>query len=109
MELELRGIRVEWRIKSEYTECQFATLRVELNGNEIGRDISDTSTDTAEFDNEQFDCNRQHRPRVRRSLSGIENVENGIPVFYGGNSTIKILNHAYMHTLVTCQTCVASF
>ena len=101
---ELLGIRVMWRIKSEYLGCQFTSLRVELNDNEIGRDISDVSTDTAEFDNEQLDCNRQYRPRVRRrSLSQIESVENGIPVFYGGNSMINILNHAYMHTLLyTC-------
>ena len=52
---ELCGIRVMWRIKSEYIDCRL-TLRVELNDNEIGRDISDISTDTAEFDNEQLDC-----------------------------------------------------
>ena len=96
---ELLGIRVMWRIKHEYIDCQFTTLRVELNDNEIGRDITDTSTDTAEFDNGQLDCNRQYRLRVQGSLSQIENVENGIPVFYGGNSMINILNHAYMHTL----------
>ena len=37
---ELLGIRVIWRIKSEYLGCQFTTLRVELNNSEAGKDIS---------------------------------------------------------------------
>ena len=37
---ELCGIRVMWRIKYEFLQCQF-TLTIELNDNEIGRDISD--------------------------------------------------------------------
>ena len=34
---ELLGIRVEWRIKPQYFGCQFTTLRVELNDNEVGK------------------------------------------------------------------------
>ena len=32
---ELLGIRVTWRIKSEYSGCQFTSLRVELNNDEV--------------------------------------------------------------------------
>ena len=34
---ELLGIRVTWRIKSEYSGCQFTSLRVELNNDEVGK------------------------------------------------------------------------
>ena len=58
---ELLGIRVMWRIKSEYLGCHFTTLRVKLYINsghqqaaEISKDIS-VSNRTADFVNEQFD------------------------------------------------------
>ena len=95
---ELLGIRVMWRIKTEYLGCQFTTLRVELNDNEIGRDISDRRTDkTADFIKEHLDCNREYRPRVRAVLSRMYGIiDNGIPLFYGGNSMISI--HACTYT-----------
>ena len=37
---ELLGIRVEWSIKPEYLGCQFTTLRVELNNDEVGKDTT---------------------------------------------------------------------
>ena len=84
---ELCGIRVEWSIKPEYLDCQFTTLRVELTMR-IYKDIVGRPTDsTADFINEDFDCNREYQPRVRASFSYYKDiVDNGIPVFYGGNS-----------------------
>ena len=96
---QLHGIRVMWRINIQYIDCQYI-LRVELNENEVGRDVGNRSTDkSVDFDNEQLDCNREYRPRVRRSLSGIEiyNFDYGIPVFYGGNLTIKFMT--MVHTI----------
>ena len=90
---ELLGIRVMWRIKSEYLGCQFTTLRVELyiRGLEakIGKNIS-TSNRMADFVNEQFDCNSPYTPRVRaahhNSFGVVTEIEdNGIPVLYRGN------------------------
>ena len=46
---ELLGIRVTWRIKSEYSGCQFTSLRVELNNGEVGKDISDLTDGVANF------------------------------------------------------------
>ena len=60
---ELLGIRVEWRIKPQYLGCQFTTLRVELSPGQVGRDISVTDR-TADFNNEQLDCNTQYTPKV---------------------------------------------
>ena len=90
---ELLGIRVMWRIKSEYVECQFTTLRVELyNASspeaEVGKNIS-ISDRTADFFNEQFNYNAPYRPRVRAvhrdSFEIVTKIEdNGIPVLYRG-------------------------
>ena len=58
---ELLGIRVEWRIKPQFLSCQFTTLRVELNPGQVGKDIS-VNDRTADFSNEQLDCNTQYTP-----------------------------------------------
>ena len=91
---ELRGIRVMWRIKTEYLGCHFTTLRVELyNASspeaEVGKNISVSNT-TADFVNEQLKCNAPYTPRVRavyhdsvRIMTTFE--DNGIPVLYRGN------------------------
>ena len=80
------------------------TLRVELIVR-IFKDIIDRPADsTADFINEEFDCNRAYQPTVRAILSNTEIIDNGIPVFYGGNSMINILNHAYMH--IQSYTCM---
>ena len=81
---ELLGIRVTWRIKSEYSGCQFTSLRVELNNNKVGKDISITDG-IADFNNEQLDCNRFYTPRVRAThvSPGFTTVtDDGIPVNY---------------------------
>ena len=64
---ELPGIRVTWRIKSEYLGCQFTTLRVELYISgpvaEVGKDIS-VSDRTVDFSSDHLDCNERYSPRV---------------------------------------------
>ena len=89
---ELLGIRVTWRIKSEYLGCQFTSLRVELNNNEVGKDISITDG-IADFNNEQLDCNRLYTPRVRAthvSPYSTTITDDGIPVHYSN----KFIIHA---------------
>ena len=81
---ELLGIRVTWRIRSEYSGCQFTSLRVELNTNEVGKDISITDG-IADFNNGQLDCNRLYTPRVRAThVSPVFTTitDDGIPVHY---------------------------
>ena len=87
---ELLGIRVTWTIKSEYLECQFTTLRVELYISgpvaKVGKDIS-VSNRTEDFSSEHLDCNEEYTPRVRAAhdSSGIyitQITDNGIPVVY---------------------------
>ena len=92
---KLLGIRVTWTIKSEYLDCQFTALRVELYISgpvaEVGKDIS-VSNRTADFSSEHFDCNEEYTPRVRavHDSSGIftaQITDNGIPVVYrSGNN-----------------------
>ena len=86
---ELLGIRVEWRIKPQYLSCQFNTLRVELNRGQVGKDIS-VDDRTADFNNEQLDCNTQYTPRVRAvitlttsTVSVISQTDDGASLFYG--------------------------
>ena len=58
---ELLGIRVTWIIKSEYLDCQFTALRVELYISgpvEVGKDIR-VSNRTADFSSEHLDCNER--------------------------------------------------
>ena len=81
---ELLGIRVTWRIKSEYSGCQFTSLRVELN-NEVGKDISDLTDGVANFNNKQLDCNRLYTSRVRAThVSPVFTTitDDGTPVHY---------------------------
>ena len=83
---ELLGIRVEWTIKPQYLSCQFTTLRVELNSGQVGRDISVTNR-TADFNNEQLDCNTQYTPTVRAVINNyhyISKTDSGDPLFYRG-------------------------
>ena len=89
---ELLSIRVTWRIKSEYLGCRFTTLKVELYISgpeaEVGKDIS-VSDETADFFNEQLNCNTLYMPRVRVVYVNVYTVtvtDNGIPVIYGGKS-----------------------
>ena len=83
---ELLGIRVEWSIKPEHLNCQFATLRVELNDNEVGKDIgvNETFKDFSEA-GDHFICNRLYTPRVRAISSGVPRArtESGAALFYG--------------------------
>ena len=88
----LFGIRVEWKIKSEYLGCQFTTLRVELNPGQDGRDIS-VSERTVDFNNEQLDCNTHYTPRMRavitvkaNTVNIISKTEDGASLFYGGKT-----------------------
>ena len=76
------GIRMMWSIKHEHRDCQFATLRVELN-NEVGKDISvdETFKDFSEA-RDNLDCNRQYTPRVTASFSGLSRSDSGAMLFY---------------------------
>ena len=98
---ELLGIRVTWRIKSEYLGCQFTTLRVELYISgpvaEVGKDIS-VSDRTVDFSSDHLDCNERYTPRVRAVLvsssSTVTLTDNGVQVIYRGN--------LFIHTLPFC-------
>ena len=99
---ELLGIRVMWRIKSEYLDCQFTSLRVELYISgpeaEVGKDIS-VSDRTVDFSSDHLDCNEEYTPRMRavHDSSGIfitQITDNGIPVVYrSGNDNIHHLSN----------------
>ena len=73
-----------WTIKSEYLNCQFSSLKVELNSGERRRDITvnDSSADLY-----NLDCNRQYTPRVRGATGGISSSDNGNMVFFGSKLT----------------------
>ena len=98
---ELLGIRVTWRIKSEYLGCRFTTLRVELYISgpvaEVGKDIS-VSDRTVDFSSDHLDCNERYTPRVRAVLvsssSTVTLTDNGVQVIYRGN--------LFIHTLPFC-------
>ena len=76
------GIRVMWSIKHENLDCQFATLRVELN-NEVGKDISvdETFKDFSEV-HDNLDCNRQYTPKVTATFSDFSKSDSGAMLFY---------------------------
>ena len=98
---ELLGIRVTWRIKSEYSGCQFTSLRVELNNGKVGKDINDLTDGVANFNNEQLDCNRLYTPRVRAThVSPVFTTitDDGIPVHYSSKFINDII-HACITTL----------
>ena len=89
------SIRVMWSIKPEHLDCQFTTLRIELNDTEVGKDISvnETFKDFSEA-HDNLDCNRWYTPRVRAAISsGIPRArsESGATLFYGSK--------AHMHTV----------
>ena len=100
---ELLGIRVTWRINSEYLDCQFTALRVELYISgpeaEVGKDIS-VSNRTVDFSSDHLDCNEQYTPRVRAvhvsSTSTTTVTDNGVQVIYRGNLRL------FIHTLPFC-------
>ena len=95
---ELLGIRVTWRIKSEYLGCRFTTLRVELSSSgpeaEVGKNIN-ISDRTVDFSSDQLDCNEEYTPRVRAvhvsSTSTTTVTDNGVQVIYRGNLSIHTL------------------
>ena len=82
--VSLLGIRVLWTIKSEYLNCQFTFLRVELNSGEHGRDIT-VNDSSADFSN--LNCNRQYIPKVRGASGGISSSGIGNIVFFGSKLT----------------------
>ena len=81
---ELLGIRVEWSIKPEYLGCRFETLRVELNDNEVGKNISINEGFKDFSGADHLDCNRQYKPRVRAGILRISPRDYGAPLFYRG-------------------------
>ena len=86
---EFLGIRVMWSIKPEYLNCQFSILRVELNDNEVGKDISvnEAFKDFSEA-GDHLDCNRQYTPRVKATSSGVprDRIESGAALFYASKA-----------------------
>ena len=90
------GIRVKWSIKPEHQDCQFTTLRVELNENEISKDISvhETFKDFSEAHGD-LDCNRQYTPRVTASFSDFSKSDSGATLFYSSKTN-------GMHVHVAC-------
>ena len=96
---ELLGIRVEWRIKTQYLGCQLISLRVELNSGQVGRNIS-VDDRTADFNNEQLDCNTQYTPRLIAVITHLESniltTESGDPI----HSFVEVrkAKHAYLNT-----------
>ena len=88
------GIRVMWSIKSEHLDCQFATLRIELNGNEVGKNISinETFKDFSET-SDRLDCNRWYTPRVTAINSRIIRIkiDSGATLFYGSKTQTTFL------------------
>ena len=87
------GIRVMWAIKPEHLDCQFTTLRVELNYN-VAKNISvhETFKDFSEA-SDHLDCNREYTPRVRAISSGIPRArtESAATLFYGSKTQIVYL------------------
>ena len=102
---ELLGIRVTWRIKSEYLGCQFTILRVELYISgpeaEVGKDISVYNT-TVDFSSDHLDCNKRYTPRVRAvhvsSTSTVTVTDVGVQVIYRGN--------LFIHRLFVLYSCM---
>ena len=82
--VSLLGIRVLWTIKSEYLNCSFTSLRVQLNSGERNRDITvnDSSADLY-----NLDCNKQYTPKVRGIVVGVGTSDIGNMVFFGSKLT----------------------
>ena len=85
------GIRVMWSIKPEYQDCQFTTLRVELNDNEVSKDVSvhETFKDLSEAA-DHLDCNRHYTPKVTAHLSGLSKSDSGAMLLYGSKTNSMI-------------------
>ena len=94
---EFLGIRVEWSIKSEFSHCQFTTLRVELNNNEVGKDIN-ISDGVAHFSVDHLQCNRKYTPRVRAVFSQTVKMDDGAPLNYGGDDARQEYSLNYVST-----------
>ena len=87
--VSLLGIRVLWTIKSEYLNCPFSNLRVELNLGQHSRDITVKNVNRlADFYN--LDCNEQYTPRVTAIVSTTEIQDIGDRLFYGGMTLIEL-------------------
>ena len=85
--VSLLGIRVLWRVKSEYSSCRFTQMRVELYPgphtiiiDEVTADVRDSSADFL-----NIDCNREYTPSVVAVISGNYQIQDtGDALFYGG-------------------------
>ena len=83
----LCGIRVSWMIKSEYSSCQWMTLRVELNHGEFYKEVT-VNDSLAEF-YKKFLCNRHYRPSVKATLPMFTVEDNSnTSLFYGGKMEV---------------------
>ena len=82
------GIRVRWSIKPEHQDCQFTTLRVELNDNEVGKDISvhETFKDFTEA-HDDLDCNRHYTLKVTATFSDFFKSDSGAMLLYRSKTT----------------------
>ena len=85
--VSLLGIKVLWTIKSEYLNCPFSNLRVELNSYQHSRSIT-VSDSSADFYN--LDCNEQYTPRVTAIVSAIEIQDIGDSLFYRSMTLIEL-------------------
>ena len=90
----LLGIRVRWTINSSYLGCQFSTLRVELNNNEVGKNVSVNETFKDFLGADRLDCNREYKPRVEAfviasSTTIVSQIDYGAPLFYGSKCIIN--------------------
>ena len=78
--VSLLGIRVLWRIKSEYLNCQLSNLRIELNPGQHRRDIT-VSDSIADFYN--LTCNQLYTPKMTATVIGIQIQDIGNMLLYG--------------------------
>ena len=90
----LLGIRVRWSINSSYLGCQFSTLRVELNDNEIGKNVNVNESFKDFLGADRLNCNREYKPRVKAiviasSATMVSNTDYGAPLFYGSKCIIN--------------------
>ena len=93
----LLGIRVLWTIKSEYLNCQFSNLRVELNPGQHSRDIT-VNDRSADFYN--LTCNEQYTPRVTAVVSGIQIQDIGHRLLYGGLTFMLLFHNNNSHRIL---------
>ena len=96
--VSLNGIRVLWAIRPQYLNCQFSSLRVELNSGEVNGKSITVSDYSAEFLN--LDCNSQYRPRVKAIVSHLMIVDSGANFFYGGNNYVMLASPACIQSMI---------